>query len=261
MNFKTIVFLFPGIFNRASVFFSPLTEVLKKAGISCVPLDLPGRDTVFKNPPPEGIGKVSLIDDCRFCTDIIKKKKAEDPDTKIVAIGHSRGGLLALMTAQKIIFDGIILLAPALPKGIAKIGFDPVRFIVFFSEWIKHPISWKKRPVKRSFFGTKFGVLDSQMSKTDAKNDHETLVWESGQVIWALGYNPPHIPFSTIKSPISIIGGAKDRLVPLNDLMRMKEFYEVDNKYFHIYNSAHYLFWGKEGKRVIAQIVEWITKI
>jgi len=60
-----------------------------------------------------------------------------------------------------------------------------------------------------------------------------------------LGYNPPDIPPSTIDSSISIAGGTKDLLIPLKDLIQMKEMYKVNSKHFYVYNSAHYLFWGE----------------
>ncbi|HOZ55853.1 MAG TPA: alpha/beta hydrolase [bacterium] len=247
----------PGIFNRASSFYSGLFHIyFTDRNYECVPIDLPYRDVPFSKVPAMELGKITLQDDAFFLVGRINYIKGKYPNSKIVLVGHSRGGLLAQMVAAELGdgIDAMILLCPAPPSGISSLSFSGV---LTFAGLMKNGLSWRDTPIARTFEATCYGVLDDEMPKEEALAVHRGLVWESGQTFWQLVFDKPEVDDSKITCPILVIGGEKDRLISPSTAKKVADKYGAD---FALFNTAHYPFYKYEGREAVHFIDCWLKE-
>lgn len=253
------IFMVPGIFNNYK-FFKPFYTFNKNLHIGdypeCIfqPIDLPLRDTCFNRQPDPDVGTRSSDDDSAYLREqIAANTRAGD---FVVGMGHSRGALLLLMVAQKIKFDALVLSGPAMPKGISSVNLGS---LITFMELLWTPFFWR-RPVKRSFLATKWGVLDSSMPYSRARDAYESLVWESGRTLYELGFNQPEIDADKIIENCPrrlIVGGDKDRLIRSGAVHKLSKLLRAEEKFF---STAHYPFWGVDSGKLIKYIYSWLLK-
>ena len=102
-----------GYFGRAIAFERMMEWFATRGHLCCAP-DLRGHGD---SQPGCDLGKVSIHD---YAADI--ERVARTMDSPVI-IGHSMGGLIAQLAATKSCARGIVLLAPAPPRGIPVISF------------------------------------------------------------------------------------------------------------------------------------------
>ena len=106
----------PGAFTRASSF----DRLAAKLGAGVVELPLRSRRL-----PQLDRGGLSAAD--QALDQAIDRARAADPGSPLVLVGHSMGGLLALRASTRHALDGLVLLMPAPPNGLAA---DVARMLV-----------------------------------------------------------------------------------------------------------------------------------
>lgn len=91
--------------------FERFREPFEAAGLKVIPVDLPGH---AEGDPAHAVTGVSMTDYARA----VAKVCAEQPEPPIL-IGHSMGGLVAQLASRRCDLEGLVLLAPSPPWGVA----------------------------------------------------------------------------------------------------------------------------------------------
>lgn len=253
-----------GIFNEGTDFWNDVLINLKRKGYTKIELvKFHLRNRKFFQEPPEGLGEISLsadVSDCR--AQIMRIKRIYGQDKKYVFIGHSKSGLIGQVLAQEDLFDGLIALNPAMPKGISALSASAFWCMksVLARAVCKLSI---EIAVRRSYKDTVLGALHPNMSDETKTRIFQSLVWESSKVIWDLSFNKPKVDPASIKVPILFVGGDRDMLVRIRSIKTLFGQYlkqSAKAELLVLEDGAHYPFWGEQSETLIDKMDQWIVR-
>ena len=111
---KALVFISHGYAEHLSPYYDGLGQACAARGLTCW-----GHDHIGHGTSPGGRTEVKGMDNyIRPVVEACKKKRAEHPGVPLFLMGHSMGGLIALMAALENpnFFDGLLLTAPLLHR-------------------------------------------------------------------------------------------------------------------------------------------------
>ncbi len=164
--------------------------------------------------PAADVGTVSLLDYAADLDDFIGNLALKGPD-KPVLVGHSMGGLLALMLAARGVTRAAVLLTPAPPAGVFALRLSNLlAFARIECRW-----GWWRKPHR----ATKSEALWHTFNTTDpaeGAREHACFVPDSGRALFEIG-----LPFldrrgaatvdpRLVTVPLLFVGCARDRLTP-----------------------------------------------
>ena len=201
------------------------------------------------------LGEVSVLD---YVADIEKIVKSLDHEP--IIIGHSMGGLIALILCSRGLGKLGIFITPAAPAGINAITLSVLR--IFF--W--NIFRWKfwSKPVPPNFSSAYYGVLH------DLEIDHAQKVFqkshsaESGRALCEIGFpfldsfNATKVNEKTIKCPTLIIGAGRDRITPIEIARKLKKKLKSKAELVEFPKFSHYIMEGKEFDQVFEKCLKWM---
>jgi pimeloyl-ACP methyl ester carboxylesterase len=132
-----------------------------------------------------------------------------------ILIGHSMGGLVAQMAAQKANLSGLILLAPSPPWGVT--GSSMEEAISAMSLYALGPY-WLQA-IDPDYALAKLYSLD-RMTKDDRKAVFARMVPESGRALWETlnwwldPFMTTSVSPSRVKAPALVLAGGRDLIHP-----------------------------------------------
>ena len=220
-------------------------------GYVCVIPDLRYHDESIKKPHPK-LGNTSLND---YLADLEDLLKTLPKDT--ILMGHSMGGLLALLLNSRGYGSKSVLITPATPYGI--VNMSPSSVKSFFSV-VRHWAFWEK-PFAQSFEDVYYGVFNLY-SKEEARKNYDRLVYESGRALFEIGFwfldkhKTSYASKESIQTPVLAIAGKKDRTTPISGIKKMASKYGF--KYLEYENHAHGILGEKGWEEVASDILEWL---
>ncbi len=95
-----------------------------------------------------------------------------------ILLGHSMGGLLVQLLAQRGLGSKAVLLTPASPHGIQALTWSVLRsFYQIFMSW-----GFWKKPFRISYDSASYAFLN-QIPESDRQSEYDKLVYESGKDI------------------------------------------------------------------------------
>lgn len=256
MQPEIILVLLAGVFKQSHVYFEDFCkyfEVYKN--FSFYPIDLPKKKLFCEDPDPE-LGHVSLMDYVDITCDRITKISSEKPNAKIILVGHSLGGMICQLTAEKLgnKVHGMVLLCPCPSKEIRAFSFSGL--LTFGELFFRYGFFWGK-PVNRSFLATSFGLYNKMMSNDQKKKTYDKSAWESGQVLLEVTLQRPSVDQSKVMIPVFVVGGSEDRLIDKKVIRSMAKKYK--GQFTVIPNASHDIFWGVSGRKAMEKIRDWIS--
>ncbi len=211
MTGRRSVFLIHGMWGKGA-YWARFAARLEAAGYRVAAPDLLHHDIAPDDPPPDGLGTLSLID---YLDDLEAKLKAFDE--RAVIIGHSMGGLLAQQLAARGRGSALIALAPAPSAGMWPIRLKPLKV---FGPILMRP-GWWRRPHKPSWEGVRATVFNAGVPEDEARREFANYVWDSGRVLFELSHwwldrrRASAVDRGRITVPTLIIGGRQDAIVPI----------------------------------------------
>ncbi len=229
--------------------------VFEKAGFEVHTPALRFHDCDPSKGAPEGIGHVSMKD---YVDDL--EEMIGGLDQKPILIGHSLGGLVALMAVSRGLARGAILLTPAPPAGISVFKSSAVR--VFIRTLLTFGF-WRK-----GVFPSvgEMSIVLNMMSRDEVADLYTNIVWESGRVVfetvcWSLDRaKTTAIPYNNIHTPMLIVGATKDNLTPPSAVRKMAHKLSHTASYQEFPENGHWVL-GEPGWEVIAdRCVSWIKQ-
>ena len=235
-------------------------SAFEKEGYSCLATTLPYHDMKPRELPDSRLGKDGLLD----YAEALENEIRQLPD-KPVIMGHSMGGLLALILASRGSAKAAILLTPAWPAGIKLML--PYSVIKSFLAIQMHWGFWRK-PMRQSFKAAVYSMLHLVPAK-EQREIYDRFVYESGRAAaeigfwwwWLFSKAPSRVEKSNVTCPLLIIAGTQDRITPVSVVRRVADEYKHVAVYKEFPNHAHWVV-GEPGWQEIANyVVNWVQKL
>jgi pimeloyl-ACP methyl ester carboxylesterase len=206
--------------------------------------------------PPDGLGTTSLND---YVADLAATiaKLPEPP----VIIGHSMGGLIALLLCARGLGRAGVLLTPAPPSSVFAIR--PSNLLAF--QRIQMNWGWWRKPHRattREALAYTFNTMDAALATPLC----ESFVHESGRALfeiafpWLDGTKAARIAPGKVATPLLLVAAERDKLVPPGIVERTARKVGGDYKLYP--NQGHWVL-GQPGWQDIAtDALGWLdTKI
>jgi pimeloyl-ACP methyl ester carboxylesterase len=197
-----------------------------------------------------GSGRLNRTSIADYVEDVYQTAE-QLPKTPII-IGHSLGGLVVQKLLEKYNAKAGILLAPSPSGGMffsgSRLFFqNPLLFARVFLKRDVQIIYGTPELVKKNLFSADF---------EDAKIEKYTrrLGKESFRAFWEMIYNLPNP--KSVKTPLLILGGENDVIVPPREIEKTARAYNADYKIFT--DTAHDLMLERNWIMVADFIIDWL---
>lgn len=226
-------------------------EVFESAGYKCICLNL-----MHHNNNSEKLSDVGLLDYVNQVVALVEE--LEEPP---ILMGHSMGGLIALLVAERTRIKSLVLLSPATPAGIFILYPTVVKC---FWGVIKTPFFWKKTfRFSRKIAGY---YIFNRLSKEEGDELYKEIVPDSGKVVFQIGFwffdpkKSSKINFKKINAPVLILAGGKDRITPASSAETLqRKISDSDSKLFIYPDNAHILTKEVGWEKKADEILMWLS--
>lgn len=193
------------------------------------------------------IGRQSVTDYCRDAT-----TAARVLDRPIV-IGHSLGGLLALMLAERSQVRAAVLVSPAPARGITVLSGQLLRRMIRYL-----PPMLLSRPFLPRDADLDALVLN-RVPELERSGIRSRLVADSGRAAREVALGTIKVEHRAFLAPMLIVGAEDDQFIPVGVARQMAERYGAR---LHVAQGhGHFLFAEPDWEREVNVILDWIDAL
>ena len=239
-------FTAPGAFDEVA---AALTDALGEAAGPVRVLTLPARAARWAQLDRGGLAAADRLLDHELA-------HAAGTDGPTVLVGHSLGGLLALRASRRTEVDGLVLLMPAPPGGLAAdllrlLVRDPATAVAFVM------LSVSSLPVRRLPLPAPRGLFTTGASREVRERSRSWRVDESWRVLaqLVLGSRDAVAPSGV---PTLVVAGRDDGLVPAATVARLAA--DLDAELLEL-PVAHNFNEEPAGSVVTDAVVDWLRSL
>jgi non-heme chloroperoxidase len=228
------------VFERWLGFFSSL-------GAPAYSINLRGH---HDSKPVDNYGNTSLIDyadDVRVISEWIASRHGEAP----ALIGHSMGGLIVQLAAERGVGAAVVLMCSAPPRGI--LLFNPN---ILFKQLKYLPAVLGGKPFKVAD-EEQLDITFNLTPRAQAEQFVKLLVPESGRAAREITFGLLGVDASKVRVPVLSVGGAQDRFVPSSIAPKLAKKYGGEVRLYA--NHAHNLPGEPGWETPAGEIAEWIA--
>lgn len=208
-----------------------------------------------ETPDPE-LGTTSLLDYAADLEDDIKNL-----DEKPILIGHSMGGLLAMILATRNLARATVALTPAAPAGINAITPSVIKsFFSIQSKWA----FWKK-PMRQTYNEAVYSILNL-FPPAEQKEAYNNFVYDSGLAAFQIGYpyldsqKASRVEETLVSCPLLIIGGKEDRITPASVIRKVAKKFDKRADYKEFADHAHWIIAEPGWEEVAGYVSTWLEQ-
>lgn len=204
--------------------------------------------------PPPKLGTTSLID---YADDLEVTLRAL-PEKPIV-VGHSMGGLLALMLCARGLARAGVLLTPAPPAGV--LALRPSNLWAFAR--IQMNWGWWRKPHRATLSEALWHTFNTTDRREGAER-HATFVHDSGRALfemalpWLDGGKAATIDPRLVTVPLLFVAADKDRLTPPGVVRSTAQRFGPVADYVEYPNQGHWVLGQPGWERVAEDTVAWM---
>jgi pimeloyl-ACP methyl ester carboxylesterase len=232
-----------GYFGRA-IAFERMMECFVNRGHRCFAVDLRGREA---SRPDCDLGRVSIRD---YADDVVRA--ARELDNPII-IGHSMGGLIAQLVACEDSTRGIVLLAPAPPRGI------PVLSLRLAVAQIRYmPAILGSRPVRPGRKDMRALVVN-RVPEQEREVALDMFVPDSGRAGREMSLLGVPVDRDRLRVPVLVIAGDQDLFIPLGRARQVAARYGAPLRVAP--GRGHMLIIEPGYEEICAWIEEWLSEV
>ena len=252
MGSKTIVMIH-GMFGHGG-FWAKYQPFFEKRGFEVLPPTLRMHEDRYRAPPPVELGCVSMRD----YADELAEKIAELPEPPIL-IGHSMGGLLALMLAGRGLADRAALLCSVTPYGIDNSSLLGASVLM---NVLRAP-RLATKPVKLSYRGAVKGGL-GVLKPEERRKLYASLGFDSGRALSEMVFwkrdeeQTTRVDPEMVTCPLLIVAAGRDTMVPARGQQEMARMYGHVATYREFPEHTHLVLAGPGWRKVAQCVYEWL---
>lgn len=204
--------------------------------------------------PPPALGTTSLLD---YVADLeaFLKTLPEKP----VVVGHSMGGLIALILCARGQARAGVLLTPAPPASV--IALRPSNLLAFLR--IQTTWGWWRKPHRP----TLAEALSHTFNTTDPRDGatlHAAFVHESGRALleiglpWLDGARAATVDAKAVRVPLLFVAAQKDKLTPPGVVRRAAQRFAAVSSYREYPDQGHWVPGQPGWERIAADALAWL---
>jgi pimeloyl-ACP methyl ester carboxylesterase len=177
---------------------------------------------------------------------------SDETGLRPVVIGHSMGGLLAQVLAERGCVDAAVFISPSAPRGVR----DAVTKLFWSAISLSNTLGIAPWAIKSSR-----GMLDRTVFNVVPEHErdaaHQAFVYESGRAFNDLGDWP--VDETRIRIPLLTVAAGQDRLVPAK-LVRLtgKKYAAVGGEFREYAKHGHWLYAEPGWETPAADIYAWL---
>lgn len=224
------------------------------AGWTCEAITLFPERRVREN-PPASLPELGFADFVEAAAAEARRLTARD-GAKPAVIGHSMGGLIAQVLAERGEVSEAVFLTPAQPKGCAEIGL-PVAW-TFLNIILRQD---RKRSYKVWKTGFSWGVLNL-VPKERHDAIYATALYDSGKVYGDMT-DGIEVDERKVTIPTLTIAGSQDRATLPKGVRKVAAKYAsspVKGEFIEYPNHAHWIVDEPGTDKVVADIAGWLGR-
>ena len=237
------VLCLPGLFAGAWV-FERVLPLLAERGYPASAISYRGHPPL---PPLASIGQQSLTD---FAADACAAARELD---RPIVIGHSLGGLLALLMAGRNLIRAAVLVSPAPPRGINVLS-PPI--LARMARYL--PALLLSRPFLPTAAHLDALVLN-RVPSADRAGVRDRFVPDSGRAAREIALGAFKVPARALRAPMLVVGAEHDGFIPAGVSRRVAARYHAP---FHLAaGHGHFLFAEPEWEREVGVVLDWIDAL
>lgn len=209
-------------------------------------------------PSHEGAMKIASLSLRDYTDDLVAFVNSLDSPPLLV--GHSMGGLLAQLVAARTRQAGVVAACPAPAAGI--FGTTPTNLRMSLPYFLR-PRPWAKPVCPPTLERFRRWIANTQ-TEDIAREIYDGLVCESGRsycemLLAALKLSKATVvDFATVTTPVLVMGGECDRIVPAGVVRQTAARYQHDTS-VEIPRSDHMVFSGAALRVTMGHIDHWIA--
>jgi pimeloyl-ACP methyl ester carboxylesterase len=250
---KRTIFMIHGMWG-GSWCWDEHKEYFEAKGYRCVAPTLLLHDPDENERYREKVGRLSLKD---YIADL--EKQIIELDEKPILMGHSMGGLLALILASKGLAKAAILITLAPPRGVFVLRWPVVRsFLSGLRRWC----FWN-RAFKQTFREASHSMLHL-LPEAEQRVIYKKFVYESGRAGAEIGLalldkgRASEIKTDRIPCPVLVIGAEKDRITPAVIVRKVAERFDLE--YEELKDHSHWVIREDGWEDIAHKLDQWIRR-
>lgn len=202
------------------------------------------------HPPAAPIASIGRTSIAAYCHDAAEAARALD---RPIVIGHSLGGLVALLLASRNLVRAVVLVSSAPPRGINVISpallLRMPRYLpaLFFSR------AFLPRPRDVD------ALVLNRVPVSDREQYRARFVPDSGRAARQAALGTSDADLSVTRTPLLVVSGDEDRFVPLGVARRIAQRYDAP---LHVAaGHGHFLFGEPGWEEHASAILDWIGRL
>jgi pimeloyl-ACP methyl ester carboxylesterase len=204
--------------------------------------------------PPPGLGTTSLRDyvaDLEACLQAL-------PDRPVV-IGHSMGGLIALLLCARGLARAGVLLTPAPPSSVIALrSSNLLAFARIQARW-----GWWRKP-HRATLGEALSHTFNTAGRAEGAAHHAGFVHESGRALFEIALpwfdrtKATAVDPRRVTVPLLFVAAAKDTLIPPGVVRRAAQEFAHVSDYAEYEGQGHWVLGQPGWEHVARDTVAWL---
>jgi pimeloyl-ACP methyl ester carboxylesterase len=199
------------------------------------------------HPPAPAIPSIGRTSIAAYCHDAAEAARALD---RPIVVGHSLGGLVALLLAARNLVRAVVLVSSAPPRGITVLSAPLLLRMPRYLPALLFSRPFLPRP----------GDLDALVLNRVPVRERELLrgrfVADSGRAARQAALGSCAVELDASRPPLLVVGGDHDRFVPVGVARRLAERFDAP---LHVARGhGHFLFGEPGWEEHAAVMLDWI---
>jgi len=198
-------------------------------------------------PPIPAIGRTSIA---AYCHDAAEAARALD---RPIVVGHSLGGLVALLLAARNLVRAVVLVSSAPPRGITVLSPSLLLRMPRYLPALLFSRAFLPRPSDLD------ALVLNRVPGPEREQHRQRFVPDSGRAARQAAIGASDADLRATRTPLLVVSGDEDRFVPLNVARRIAQRYDAP---LHVARGhGHFLFGEPGWETHAAAILDWIGQL